>query len=567
MIEKKWTFTPQPPRDKIEALSSAINTNKFLSAILIQRQIESFEDAKHFFRPSLSHLHDPFLMKGMEEAVGRIQKAISAKEKILIYGDYDVDGATAVALAYDFFKKFYPHVDYYVPDRYKEGYGISEAGIAYAYANGVKLIIALDCGIKANRLVKQAKDSGIDFIIGDHHLPGQEIPQAEAILDPKQSDCPYPFKELSGCGIGFKLAYAFALRNNIDEKTVFNYLDLVAVSIASDIVPITGENRILAHFGIRQLNHAPRAGLKALMKMAGLNKVDISGIVFGIGPRINASGRVDHARGSVELLLSDDENEVVKLAKHVDNNNDLRKNYDSATTLEALEMIEGNPALLNSKTTVLFKKDWQKGVIGIVASRCIEKYYRPTIIFTEYDSKVTGSARSVHGFDIYEAISECAELLEQFGGHKYAAGLTIDAKNIAAFQKKFEEVVCKRIQPDHLIPQVVIDQVISLDRINHKFYNVLRQFAPFGPGNMNPVFASDNLQLKGEPQLIKDQHLKFFVKQAGSSYALEAIGFDMGHFYDKLKQCKTFKMAYSVEINDYKGYSSIQLYIRDIKFE
>jgi single-stranded-DNA-specific exonuclease len=567
MTEKRWTFIQQPAQEEVNSLSSAINVNKVLSSILVQRNIKSFDAAKAFFRPSLENLHDPFLMKDMDKAVDRIGRAIENNEKILIYGDYDVDGTTAVALVYDFLKNIYSSLDYYIPDRYKEGYGISSEGIAYAHAHGFKLIIALDCGIKAVKLVHQAKDSGIDFIICDHHLPGPQLPPAVAILDPKQQDCNYPFDELSGCGVGFKLMQAFSIRNNIDMDKLYSYLDLVVVSIASDIVPIVGENRTLAFCGLKVLNSSPRPGLKALSKVSGLTTVDINGIVFGIGPRINASGRIDHAKNSVELLLADNENEILQLASNVNHNNDLRKNFDATITTEALAMIEADPRLVNSKSTVLFKQDWHKGVIGIVASRCIEKYYRPTIIFTEYNNKATGSARSVYGFNIYDAISECSDLLEQFGGHKYAAGLTLDVQNVEAFQQRFEDVVSRSILEECLVPQIAVDQRVYLDQINHKFFNILNQFSPFGPENMNPVFVSENLVVKGKPELLKEQHIKFYVKQQDSHYALETIGFDMAHFYGKLQNANTFQMAYTVESNNYKGYSFLQLNVKDIKFD
>jgi single-stranded-DNA-specific exonuclease len=567
MVEKRWTYIPQPDQEVVNSLSSAININKVLSSILVKRNVTTYEEAKRFFRPALEHLHDPFLMKDMAKAVERLDKAIQNKEKILIYGDYDVDGTTSVALVYDFLKKIYPDIDYYIPDRYKEGYGISSEGIAYAHASGVKLVIALDCGIKAVSLVGRAKDLGIDFIVCDHHLPGEQLPQAVAILDPKQHDCNYPFDELSGCGIGFKFMQAFCLKNNIDPNILYDYLDLVVVSIASDIVPIVGENRTLAFCGLKILNSSPRPGLKALIKISGLTTIDINGIVFGIGPRINASGRIEHAKNSVELLLADDENEILKLASNVNHNNDLRKNFDSSITMEALAMIEADPRLMNSKSTVLFKQDWHKGVIGIVASRCIEKYYRPTIIFTEYENKATGSARSVFGFNIYDAILECADLLEQFGGHKYAAGLTLDVQNMLAFQQKFEEVVSRSILEEQLVPQIAVDQKVHLDQINHKFFSILNQFSPFGPENMNPVFVSVNLSVKGKPELLKEQHIKFYAKQKNSEYAMETIGFDMAHYFEKLQSGKTFEMAYTVEANSYKGHSFLQLNVKDIKFE
>ena len=564
---KKWTFKPDPDPEIVADLASKINVNKYLASILVQRNISSFELAKSFFRPVLSDLHDPFLMKDMENAVERLQLAIQNNEKILVYGDYDVDGTTAVALFYDFLKSVYSNVSYYIPDRYTEGYGLSKQGIQYAHENDFTLVITLDCGIKANTLVEEGNKLGLDFIIGDHHLPSVVLPKAYAVLDPKQPGCEYPYKELSGCGIAFKFLQAYCLKNNIDLDALYDYLDLLAVSIASDIVPMDGENRVLTYYGLKKLNEKPRPGLKALMKSAGITAVDINSIVFGIGPRINASGRIDHANHSVELLLAKDEDCCTDLANSINDNNTIRKNLDITITDEAIKMIENDQRLVNAKSTVLYKEDWHKGVIGIVASRCIEKYYRPTIILTKSDNKVTGSARSVVGFNIYNAIAACADLLERYGGHKYAAGLTLDEENVIPFQEKFERIVSETISDDQLIPQVVIDQKIEINRINHKFHNILKQFGPFGPENMDPVFVSEKLQVKGEPKLLNEEHIKFFTRQRNSHYAIEAIGFGMAHFFDELKSGKLFKMAYHIELNNHPGYNYLQLNIKDIKFE
>lgn len=441
-MNRRWIFNDIPDEEVIASLAQEINVNPIIAKILIQRGITNFDQAKTFFRPSLDQLHDPFLMRDMEKALMRIKKAMDQEEKIVIYGDYDVDGTTSVALVYGFLRNFYDNISFYIPDRYKEGYGISQIGIDWAVENDISLLISLDCGIKAVEMTDYANERDLDLIICDHHLPGEILPKAHALLDPKMEDCPYPYKELSGCGVGFKLIQAFCIKFGYDPDLLFDYIDLVAVSIAADIVPITGENRVLAYFGLKKLNENPMLGLEALIKLAGIrNQINISSIVFGIGPRINASGRIDHAKGSVDLLLADNYKTIEALAESIDVKNLARRNFDSTITSEAIEMIGLAEDSDDLKSTVLFKEDWHKGVIGIVASRCIEKYYRPTIILTESNGKATGSARSVEGFDIYAAISECSELLEQFGGHMYAAGLTMDIDKVDAFKKKFEQIV------------------------------------------------------------------------------------------------------------------------------
>jgi len=473
-MEYRWKIKDKADLQAVEELSIGINVNSALANMLVNRDITDFQKAKDFFRPDFDKLHDPFLMKDMDKAVDRLAAAMSKGEKILVYGDYDVDGTTAVALFYGFVKSIYSQVDFYIPDRYKEGYGISEKGILYAAENNFKLIISLDCGIKALGKVDLANSLGVDFIICDHHTPGEEIPAAVAVLDPKRKDCPYPFKELSGCGVGFKLVQAFSLKKGLDTVNLYEYLDLVAVSIAADIVPITGENRILAYYGLERINNNPRPGLKALMLNGKLEKeIEIGDIVFKIGPRINASGRMEHAKASVQLLISKDLADARQRALLVEDVNASRKNFDENITKEALDMIGLQEITGTLKSTVLFKQDWHKGVIGIVASRCIEQYYRPTIILTESNNKATGSARSVVDFDIYEAISECSDLLEQFGGHKYAAGLTMSVDNVPAFQKKFEQIVSERLTEIHMKPILEIDDVLQLDQINYKFYNIL----------------------------------------------------------------------------------------------
>jgi len=556
-----------PSQEDVYRLGKEINVNPYLSAVLLQRDINDFDSARDYFRPSLDHLHDPFLMKDMHQAVARMKKAIDQYEKILVYGDYDVDGTTAVSVVHSYLKSFYPHCDFYIPDRHAEGYGVSEAGVVWAGQNGFSLIIALDLGIKASEMVTLANHKGIDFIICDHHLPGARIPEAVAVLDPKRDDCTYPFKELSGCGLGFKLIQAFSRRHR-HEHEIYEYLDLVAVSIASDIVPISGENRILAHFGLKKLNENPSPGLKALKEIAGIkNELDISGVVFTLGPRINAAGRVAHARGAVELLMAKTEEEGNALAGKVNLKNDLRREFDLTITEEAIAMIEGDESLRTAKSTVLFKDSWHKGVIGIVAARCVEKYYRPTVIMTESNNKITGSARSVNGFDLYQAIVSCGDLLEKFGGHKYAAGLTLDRSNLDAFCKRFEEVVAASLTEEMRTPVVEIDVPIQFDAINQKFMQILKQMAPFGPENQKPVFDAKNVFVLNSLTSFKDKHLRFLAGQEGNSYVFNAVGFDLMEYYEPIANGNRFRMAFTIDENTFNGNTSIQLRIRDIKFD
>lgn len=566
-MDKRWLVKEFPSQDRIEELSKLINTNPYLTAVLLQRGIADFESAKKYFRPTLGQLHDPFLMRDMDKAVKRLKAALDNEERILIYGDYDVDGTTAVSLVYRYLHKFYPDCEVYIPDRYAEGYGVSLAGIQFAADNGYSLIIALDCGIKSSELVRVAEDKGIDFIICDHHLPGETIPDAVAVLDPKRTDCHYPCGELSGCGLGFKLIQGFARRYR-NEQEVFQYLDLVAVSIASDVVPIVDENRVLAYYGLKKLNEDPMPGLRALKDIAGIkHDLDISGVVFTLGPRINAAGRVAHARAAVDLLISRTEDEAMALAEKLNLKNELRKEFDSSITEEALAMIQSNDQVRPSKSTVLFKNTWHKGVIGIVAARCIEKFYRPTVILTESNNKITGSARSVNGFDLYQAILSCSDLLEKFGGHKYAAGLTLDARNLEAFQQRFEEVVSATITSDMMTPVIEIDCAIPLDAVNAKFLNVLKQMGPFGPENPRPVFEADNLYVFNSLSSFKDRHIKFLVAQKGGTCVFQAVGFDMADFYERISAGDHFRMAFTVEENIYNGTTSIQLRVKDIKFD
>ncbi|MFN8335013.1 MAG: single-stranded-DNA-specific exonuclease RecJ [Cyclobacteriaceae bacterium] len=566
-MEKRWIYKQTPPREAVEKLSQEININPYLSTILVQRGTNDFDSAKAYFRPTLDKLHDPFLMKDMQQAVDRLKQAVDSGEKILVYGDYDVDGTTAVALVYSYLREFHPHCAVYIPDRHKEGYGVSRAGIEWADENGYSLIIALDCGIKASDMVVLADHKGIDFIICDHHLPDEEIPNAVAVLDPKRNDCQYPYKELSGCALGFKLIQAFA-RQYRNEQEVYRFLDLVAVSTASDIVPITGENRILTYFGLKKLNENPLPGLKALREVSqNRSDLDVSGIVFTLGPRINAAGRVAHASAAVELLIAETESEALELAGALNLNNDTRRQFDLDITEEALSMIHNNEVLRSAKSTVLFKNTWHKGVIGIVAARCIEKYYRPTVILTESNDKITGSARSVMGFDLYEAICKCSDLLEKFGGHKYAAGLTMEKKNLEAFQQRFEEVVTAQITSEMLTPSIEIDTTISFDAITPKFINVLKQMAPFGPENQRPVFEAQNVYVSNSLSNFKDRHVKFTASQEGNGSAFQVVGFDLGEHYEQLAMQTPFRMAFTIEENYYNGYTSIQLRAKDIKFD
>jgi len=566
-MQKRWIYKKIPTEMEIAGLSTSINVSRSLATVLLQRGVCDFASAKKFFRPAFEHLHDPFLMKDMAKAVARIKEAIDRQEKILIYGDYDVDGTTAVALVHSYIKSFYSLCDFYIPDRHSEGYGVSEAGIKWAEENGFTLIIALDLGVKAIDAVRLATSKQIDFIICDHHLPGSSIPQAVAVLDPKRVDCEYPFKELSGCGLGFKLMQAFA-RKFRKEEEVNDYLDLVAVSIASDIVAIVDENRILCYYGLQKLNQNPSPGLKALKDIADVKvDLDVTGIVFTLGPRINAAGRVAHASAAVDLLISKTEEEANKLAEKINLKNNARREFDLNITDEALAIIEGDEKLKNAKATVLFKNTWHKGVIGIVAARCVEKFYRPTVILTESNGKITGSARSVKDFDLYEAISACSDLLEKFGGHKYAAGLTLDKSNLVAFQKRFEEVVSDTITEEMQTPVVEIDVPITFDAMTAKFNQVLNQIAPFGPENQRPVFEAKNVFVQNSLSTFKDKHLRFLAAQHDNESVFQAVGFDMIEYYQQLASGDSFNMAFTLEENTYNGMTSLQLRIKDLNFD
>ncbi len=569
-MEKRWSIRPESDEEIIAHLSEVLNINRVLANLLVQRGVTNYDEAKAFFRPKLTDLHNPFLMKDMEEAVHRIVKAFDNNEKILIYGDYDVDGTTSVALVYSFLSLHYSQIDYYIPNRYEEGYGISYKGIDYAADNGITLVIALDCGIKAVEKMDYARDKGIDFIICDHHTPGDELPNAAACLDPKRPDCNYPDKNLSGCGVGFKLMQGFCRFKDYKESQLYDLIDLVAVSIASDIVPIIGENRILAYYGLEKLNSNPGIGLSSIIKIAGMEgrEITISDIVFKIGPRINAAGRIDAGSDAVDLLVSRDSGNAGLMSKDIDVCNETRKDLDRSITIEAHDLIASNPELLNKKSTVLYNKDWHKGVIGIVASRLTESFYRPTVILTESKGLATGSARSVEGFDLYKAIESCSDLLENFGGHMYAAGLTLKIENIPTFQKRFEQFVEDNITPDQLIPQIEIDSKLHLKEINPKFYRILKQFRPFGPGNMKPVFSSERVFDYGTSKCVgKDRdHLKLEIIEEHSAAIKQGIAFSMGHVIDNIKSNDPFDICYTVEENVYNGITSLQVMVKDLKF-
>jgi len=567
---KKWIVKTQGDYKLVENMANELNINKVLANMLVQKGISTFDQAKSFFRPSLNDLHDPFLMKGMNVAVNRLNTAIKTNEKILIYGDYDVDGTTAVALVYSFLSKYYGNLDYYVPDRYTEGYGISFKGIDYAKENNISLIIALDCGIKAVDKIKYAKEKNIDFIICDHHVPDNIIPDAVAVLDSKQADCNYPYKELSGCGVGFKFMQAFSVVNNLKSTEIYDYLDLVAISIASDIVPITGENRVLAFYGLKNINTNPSASIKALKEISGIRttEVTINDIVFKIGPRINAAGRIDTARKSVDLLISRNYTDAILFAKRIEEINTQRKLIDQDITENALNSIINSEELINKKTTVLYNKNWSRGVIGIVASRLTETYFRPTVILAEtVEGFASGSARSVPGFNLYDAVNSCSHLLESFGGHMYAAGLTLKTENIDKFTDCFDKFVSEHITEEQLIPRINIDAVIDIDDIDQKFFNILRQFAPFGPGNMQPVFVARDVVDTGKSKLVgKDStHLKISIKQKNMLF--NGIAFGMGEKYKLIKNKKSFDLCFTVEENEFMGKTTIQLSVKDIKIE
>jgi single-stranded-DNA-specific exonuclease len=563
-MKKRWVQATAGDKETISLLAQQLGIDHSLAEVLVQRGIHSFDEAKHFFRPALTDLHDPFLMKDMDKAIERIDAALSSGERILIYGDYDVDGTTAVTLAYSFFKQFTSEIEYYVPDRHKEGYGISKLGIEYAAENQFTLIIALDCGIKSVQMVDYANSLGVDFIICDHHLPGDDIPSAIAVLDPKRNDCSYPFKELAGCGIGFKLAQAYCLRHNLPAERYQKYMDLVMVSIAADIVPVVDENRILAFHGLIQLNTNPCTGLKALMDSVGRQKTfTLTDVVFTLAPRINAAGRMDHAREAVKMMLCDEKENAEVQSLLINLQNTDRKTADQNITAEALALINNCEIQMNKKTTVVYNEAWNKGVIGIVASRLTETYFRPTIVLTHSNGFLTGSARSVPGFDLYEALLSCADLLTQFGGHKFAAGLSMLPENLELFSERFEQTVAETITEEMLCPEIRIDTEINLEQITAKFQRIIAQMAPFGPSNMAPVFVSHGLQLVGRAFIVGDKHLKLTVTQ-NNAPAVDCIGFGLAEYERILIPGQTFSMCYTIEDNVWKDQHRIQLNIKAI---
>ena len=568
-MKTRWKYEPTPDASTVERLSSELGVDRTLSSILVQRGITTFEQARDFFRPHVDQLHDPFLMKDMGVAVDRITQALGDGDRIMIYGDYDVDGTTSVATVYSVLRSVTDNLEYYIPDRYIEGYGLSKKGIDTAKKNGVSLIIALDCGIKAIELTEYARSKGIDLIICDHHRPGAEIPNAIAVLDPKRSDCEYPFKELCGCGVGFKLMQALSIRGVFDFEVCLEYIDLVAVAIGADIVPITGENRTLAYMGMYKINNNPSRGIKAILDTAKFKgSLSVSNVVFVIGPRINAAGRMASGNRAVELLTSDEADATALLSNLIDDHNNNRRELDRAITSQALEIIQSSDEMKQAKTSVLYHKDWHKGVVGIVASRLTESYYRPTIVLTESNGKATGSARSVKNFDIYNAIDACSDLLDQFGGHAFAAGLTLPVENIEKFAAKFEEVVCASITDEQLIPEIVIDQELDLASITDRFFRVLSQMAPFGPGNMNPVFVTHNCIDAGRSRVVGGDHLKLNICQTSNpNVTVDGIAFRKAEQYAAISDGHPFSVVYSNEENEWKGRVSLQLNVKDIRIK
>jgi single-stranded-DNA-specific exonuclease len=561
----RWTLKPKPLPESVKQLQEDLQVDDIVATLLLQRGIETYQDAKMFFRPSLDDLHDPFLMKDMDKAVARIEDAISKNENILVYGDYDVDGTTSVAMMSSYLKTRTEHVATYIPDRYDEGYGVSYKGIDFAEDNGFSLIIALDCGVKAVEKIAYAKQKGIDFIICDHHRPGNELPKAVAVLDPKREDCQYPYKELCGCGVGFKLIQALTSKEGKSIDNLVEYLDLVATAIGADIVPITGENRTLAYFGLQIINTDPRPGIKAIVAQIKKQELTITDVVFIVAPRINAAGRMKHGNHAVTLLTETDYNLAVGFALDIDQFNTDRRDTDQRITEEALQLIETQNEQ-ERFTTVVYNETWHKGVIGIVASRLTETYYRPTLVFTKSGDKLAASARSVSGFDVYNALEACSEHIEQFGGHKYAAGLTLKEENYEAFKQAFEDEVSKTIDISLLTPEIKIDSKIDLKDITPKFYRIIRQFAPFGPGNMTPIFMTENLKDTGYGKGVgeDEKHLRLTVTQSGKE-KIVCIGFGLGDKMDLVSNKKQFKAVYSIDENEWNGNVSLQLKLRDIK--
>ena len=588
-METKWILHKEVDNQRVEEIVKALGIDKNLATLLVQRGITTYDEAKTFFRPDLSQLHDPFLMKDMDKAVERVLKAIDNNEKLLVYGDYDVDGTTAVALVYTYLKPFFKKkkIEFYIPDRYEEGYGISHKGIDYAAENGFKLVIALDCGIKAVERIEYANEKGVDFIICDHHRAGDVLPNAVAVLDAKRPDCNYPYDELSGCGVGFKLITALSMRGLGTIEQVYDLLDLLAVSIAADIVPITGENRVLTYFGLKRLNKDPRPGIEAILQHANIyrreedqpeeddnaltRELTVSDLVFLIGPRINAAGRIDKASDSVRLLIADKKDHAEKLAASINDLNDMRREFDNRITEEALGMIADDPLLKDAKSTVVFNQSWHRGVIGIVASRLTDYYYRPTIVLTRANGLITGSARSIKSFDIYDAIDNCSDLLEHFGGHKYAAGLSMREENLPEFRRRFEAYVSEHLIEEDYVPELEVDMKINFSDITPKFMRILNQFAPFGPGNTSPIFWTDNVIDAGGSRPVGGQrHLKLTVSQRGDRdlgiSPFNGIAFQKGDLFERVHDGEPFSICYHLEYNTWQGKTTLQLNVKDIKF-
>ena len=569
-VERKWIIKETSNPEAVSRLSAELGIDPVLSQLLVQRGVTSFEDARAFFRPNLDSLHDPFLMKDMDKAVERLRKAVISGEKILIYGDYDVDGTTAVALVYSFLSRFTKRIDFYIPDRYDEGYGVSSKGIDWAAENGFKLIITLDCGIKAVQKVAYAASKGIDVVVCDHHLPDEELPAAVAVLDPKREDCHYPFDDLCGCGVGFKLVQAYAQIEGIAFEELLPLLDLLVVSIASDLVSVRGENRVLAHFGLKRLNEQPRKGLQAIINLSNLESshVTIDDIVFKIGPRINAAGRMETGRLAVELLTAQDDAQAARIASQINDNNNERKSIDREITREAIEMVSSGNCVASEYATIVYNPSWNKGVVGIVASRLVEAFYKPTFVLTKSNGFITGSARSVRGFDLYDSIESQADLLENFGGHIYAAGLTMKEENLPEFARRIEEYVASHISKEVSTPIVEVDSVLDFSHITPKFFRILKQFQPFGPGNASPVFLTENVYDYGNGRKVGPaaQHLKLELIQESQPYhQIGAIGFNMAEYFDHIKAGNPFDICYSIVENYYRGNSTIQLRIKDIR--
>ena len=570
ITERKWTVHEPGNPEKVDRLATELGVDRVLAELLVQRGVETFQQARAFFRPSLEDLHDPFLMKDMDKAVERLHEAIAKGQKILVYGDYDVDGTTAVALVYSFVRRFTKRVEYYIPDRYDEGYGVSYKGLDWASDNGINLLITLDCGIKAIEKVEYARSKGIDVIICDHHLPENELPAAVAVLDPKREDCHYPFDDLCGCGVGFKFVQGYSIKYGIDFETLEPLLDLQVVSIASDLVSMVGENRVLAHFGLKRLNENPRKGLLAMLSLAKLEPghVTIDDIVFKIGPRINAAGRMESGRLAVELLTAMDDRSAFQIGEKINDNNNERKNIDREITQEALEMVANGTALETENVTIVYNPTWNKGVVGIVASRLVEAYYKPTVVLTKSNGFITGSARSVAGFDLYASIESCADLLENFGGHVYAAGLTMKEENLAEFCQRMNRFVSGNITKQELTPVVDIDARLDFSQITPKFFRILKQFQPFGPGNANPVFLTDDVYDAGNGRKVGagGVHLKLDLMQESQPYRqIPAIGFNMAEFYDHIKAGNPIDVCYSIVENFYRGSSTLQLRLKDMR--